>query len=429
MAVGLGWLFVDAASAATRGPCRPGGEGRGCLHWTGKVTLIADGDTLRIDIAGDGTSRPRQVRFVGINAMEQTRYSNAVRKRRGACHALEATAIVDRYVRRAKWRVELVAQRASSRTGHRIRRQVWVRSDGRWQDLSVLVLQQGLALWLPNDDEWAPNRELHELAEEARAAQQGLYDPDACRSGPDQDVPLTLWVNWDGNGNRELGDEWVQINNPSARPVSLAGWWFRDSWLNTDGAGVPGYAFPAGTTIPAAGSIRLNVGCGTNTATAFFWCQTSTAFENASHDRRDVGDGGYLFDRDGDLRASMIYPCALSCTDALQDRVQLRVRPQAPESISVSNVSAEPFSLEGYQLKLHHPENRGIFMLAYSFGREPVLQPGDTLDLLLEQRANDPLERAWPVGPFKLRDREGAASLRTFTDIVIACDAWGAGRC
>ena len=336
--------------------------------------------------------------------MEQTRYSNAVRKRRGACHALEATAVVDRYVRRARWRVRLVAQRASSRTGHRLRRQVWVRADGRWQDLSRLVLEQGLALWLPNDDEWAPNRELHELAEQARAAQKGLYDPDACRPGPDQDVPLTLWVNWDGNGNRELDDEWVQINNPSARPVSLAGWWFRDSWLNTNRDGVPGYAFPAGATIPAGGSIRLNVGCGTNTADEFFWCQTSTAFENASHDRRDVGDGGYLFDRDGDLRASMIYPCALSCTDALQDRVQVRVRPQAPESVAVSNVSGEPLSLAGYQLKLHHPERREVFVTAYTFGREPVLQPGDTLDLRLERGADGPLERSWPIGPFALRD-------------------------
>ena len=209
----------------------------------------------------------------------------------------------------------------------------------------------------------------------------------------------------------------------------MAGWWFRDSWLNTNRAGVPGYAFPSGATIPARGSIRLNVGCGTNTATEFFWCQTSTAFENASHDRRDIGDGGYLFDRDGDLRASMIYPCLLNCTDALQDRVQVRVRPQAPEAVSVSNLSEEPFSLEGYQLKLHHPERREIFVTAYTFGRDPVLQPGDTLDLLLEQRPDGPLERQWPIGPFALRDREGAVSLRTFTDIVVACDAWGGGRC
>ena len=92
----------------------------------------------------------------------------------------------------------------------------------------------------------------------------------------------------------------------------LAGWWFRDSWLNTNRAGVPGYAFPSGATIPAGGSIRLNVAAGRTRRPTFFWCQTSTAFENASHDRRDIGDGGYLFDRDGDLRASMIYPCLLS---------------------------------------------------------------------------------------------------------------------
>ena len=125
----------------------------------------------------------------------------------------------------------------------------------------------------------------------------------------------------------------------------------------------------------------------------------------------------------------MIYPCLLSCTDALLDRVRLRARARAPESISVSNVGGEPLSLAGHQLKLHHPEHRGRFITAYPFGREPVLQPGDTLDLRLEGRAEGPLERSWPIGPFKLRDREGAVSLRTFTDIVIACEAWGAGRC
>ena len=125
----------------------------------------------------------------------------------------------------------------------------------------------------------------------------------------------------------------------------------------------------------------------------------------------------------------MIYPCALSCADALQGRVQVRAQPRAPESVAVSNVGGEPLSLAGYQLKLHHPERRGSFITAYTFGREPVLQPGDTLDLRLEGRADGPLERSWPIGPFKLRDREGAVSVRTFTDIVIACDAWGAGRC
>ena len=399
------------------------------MHWTGKVKLIADGDTLRIDIDGDGTRRVRDVRFVGINAMELTRYSNAVRKRRGACHALEATAVVDRYVRRARWRVRLVAQRASSRTGNRLRRQVWVRADGRWQDLSALVLEQGLALWLPNDDEWAPNREFHELAEQARAAQKGLYDPDACRPGPDQDVPLTLWVNWDGNGNRELADEWVQINNPGARPVSLAGWWFRDSWLNTNRDGVPGFAFPSGTTIPAGGSVRLHVGCGTNTADGVLLVpDLDRVRERQPRPARRRRRRLPVRPRRRPARVDDL-PVLLSCTDGLQDRVQVRVRAQAPESVAVANVSAEPLSLAGYQLKLHHPERREVFVTAYTFGREPVLAPGDALELRLEGRANGPLERSWPIGPFALRDNGNAVSLRTFTDIVIACEAWGVGRC
>jgi hypothetical protein len=52
------------------------------------------------------------------------------------------------------------------------------------------------------------------------------------------------------------------------------------------------------------------VGRGINTATTLYWGLKRPAFENVRSDR-GIGDGAYLFDPQGDLRAWMIYPCYL----------------------------------------------------------------------------------------------------------------------
>jgi hypothetical protein len=43
-------------------------------------------------------------------------------------------------------------------------------------------------------------------------------------------------------------------------------------------------------------------------------------FENATDDGRSLGDGAYLFDPQGDIRAWMTYPCVGTCPQPLSDR-------------------------------------------------------------------------------------------------------------
>ena len=175
------------------GPCLAGQKLPTCHFWRARIAKkrggrpiagIADGDTIRVKIDGDRSSAPKSVRFVGINAMELSRYSNIPGRRRGACHALEATTLVEKYVNRAHGIVRLGAQDPASRTGKRLYRSVAVRLHGRWQDLGRIEMQRGLALWLANGSEYAHNAEYHELAEEAAAARRGLYDPVSCGPGP-----------------------------------------------------------------------------------------------------------------------------------------------------------------------------------------------------------------------------------------------------
>ena len=396
---------TPAAHAAFRAPCTPGASsGPTCTWWNARATFVADGDT--IDARVDG--RVRHIRLVGINAMELTRYSSFPSRRRGACHGLEAAALVDRAIRRSGGRIRLAAQDPRSRSGSRLRRSVWVGSGGRWHDLARMQLAAGLALWLPNRDERAHDRDYAALASRAIAAQRALYEPDGCGAGPDADLRPSLAVNWDADGNDEanVNGEWADIRNGGSRPMRLAGWRFRDSALRS-------YRFPRAAVVPAGGSLRLRMGCGTDTAGELHWCQRRSVFENA-------GDGGYLFDPRGNVRASFLFPCVVDCADPLQAAVRLAVRPGAPESIMIKNVGNAPIDLADRTLKLRNGGRAGTFVFGIVFRPGSIVQPG-------QARTVTPADAG--RGPHALADRGGVVELRTLTDVPTACAAWGFGRC
>jgi endonuclease YncB( thermonuclease family) len=427
-------VLPTAAGAASRGPCVPGTAAPTCRFWTARTTFVADGDTIRVRIDGDRSGRVQTIRFTGINAMELHRYSSDPRKRRGDCHGVEATNIVERLIKRAHGRIRLAAQSAASTTGGRLRRSVFVRSGGRWVDVSRILMERGLALWLPNPVEYAHNLEYRRLAQEATAAHRGLYNAAACGAGPDQDLPIELLVNWDADGNdfRNINGEWAEIRNDGPRDLPIGGWWFRDSWLEYNRRHVPGFEFPAYARIPAGGSVRLHMGCGANSAATplvFYWCRPRPVFENAGDARTQIGDGGYLFDRDGDLRASMIYPCAVDCADALAGRVQLSVHPRAPESVDIANVSDGPVDLDRHVLALRM--RSGASILSYPFLGPTVLMPGQTLRTVTAgaPAADEPLLRHIDGNGALLADTGNAVSLETYAAAPVTCAAWGIGHC
>jgi endonuclease YncB( thermonuclease family) len=414
---------------ARRGPCVEDGSGPRCTFWDAKVAVVYDGDTVAADVMGDGTRAPRRVRFTGINTMELGHHLG----RRPACHALAAKALVKRYVRASHARIRVAAQRASSRSGVRLRRAVWVKVGGRWRDLSRILVERGLALWLPNDTEYAHNGEYAALAELAAAARRGLYDPAACGLGPDQDLPVSVDVNWDalGEDGANLAGEWVAIHNGGARPLRLDGWWLRDGGPWRGLGGVPGYGFPPGTVVPAGGSLRLRAGCGLDTATDLHWCLHQSLFGNVTGAPVHRGDGAYLFDPDGDVRASMIYPCLAACADPLGGVVRLGVHASRPESITVVNTGAQPVDLGGHILKQTMSNAVHAFSLAEPFERGTVLAPGQALRILPQgSPSNDtPLVRHLAIDGYALPDDGAAISLRTLDDLVTTCTAWGRGRC
>ncbi|MEV8504726.1 lamin tail domain-containing protein [Actinoplanes sp. NPDC051475] len=294
-------LAVPAAAAS--GSCLPAGGGQACQVWTGKVVRVGDGDTVLVDIAGDGANNPRWIRLINAQAMEFSVYSSIPARRRGECHALAAAARFERLVKAGGGVVRMTAQHASSSSRNRPLRAVEVRINGVWHDVGLDLIRHGLALWQPFKGEWAWNASYR--VAQARAAREGLnlFDTDTCGSGPYQSAALTAVVNYDAEGldDQNLNGEWVRVDNASRYAVPVGGWWVRDSGLRR-------YTFPAGTVVPAAGSVWVHVGKGRDTATHKHWGLTSPVFDNPTDDEQALGDGAYVFDPRGDLRAWMQYP-------------------------------------------------------------------------------------------------------------------------
>lgn len=289
-----------ARAEAASGPCTPDAGSPRCQYSYGKATFIADGDTVDVRLSGGAL---RRVRLTGVNAMEQTRYSRYPSRRRGACHAVAATARLEQLIRQGRRRVRLAAQDPASVAGRRLRRQVSTRIGGRWVDLGRVLVAEGHALWLPHGVEHAWNRDYRQLAQAAADRRMRLFDPQGCGRGPGADIQPGLRVRWDARGDdgRNVNGEWAEVTNPGPGSLPLGRWTFRDSSARR-------FRFPRGTVVVAGASVRVHVGRGPQGPRRFHWGLPGPAFENASRGRRAMGDGGYLFDVRGNLRAAVIYP-------------------------------------------------------------------------------------------------------------------------
>ena len=418
LALAAAAAVLPAVASARTGSCllRPGSPA--CYVWTGTVTFVADGDTVYVDVDGDGTHARRSVRISGLQAMEQTVYASRASQRRGECHAVEATARLDQLLKAGRYKVRLLAQDPASRSGSRLRRSVAVKIRGRWRDVGRTLIAEGHALWLPNRREHAWNRDYSVLAARAALAQRNLWSPSYCGAAYSEGAPVQLRVNWDADGDDNLdpNGEWIRVTNPDpVNALPLAGWWVRDSGLRR-------FVFPDWVSVPPGGEIKLRPGYGDDSETDIHWGLRTSIFENVTRDETAMGDGGYLFDPEGDLRASMTYPCREACTDPNTGALELSASPRGRESVRISNVGAAPVDLEPYRLTSRP--------YGYSFAAGSVVAPGETMRVRLESSGDDgPLLRSWPTDGPILNNGGDSVQLRRYDDLVIACTAWGSGSC
>lgn len=295
--------LVAPAVITTAGPAQAGSV------TYGKVVFVADGDTIDVNIAGDGTNRPVRVRYIGIQTMELSTYSHTLSKLRGDCWGVEAARSL--YSILNGRRVQLTSRRDSSQSGANVRprRLVAVKMDGRWQDTGALQISAGVALPDLLFDEYSNNLDYMARAQAAAAAGVGMWgNSSLCGVGPNQAEPLKVSVNWDAEGNdsRNVNGEWIDIQNLGSVPVPLGGWRVRDAAYR--GYKAHGYVIPNGVQVDPGATLRIHVGNGDNTASRLYWGLGANIFANVTRSPRWMGDGAWLFDPQGDLRGWDMYP-------------------------------------------------------------------------------------------------------------------------
>jgi len=297
-----------AASQIFQVPCMPGQAQPTCYAEDAQLDFVDDGDTIDVRIPGAGNHR---IRFTGVNATEQSVYNSNLARQQGECHALNANYLTTSLIRRSHDQVRLVYQNKLTRAGNRFVKDIQVFIRGSWHDLNGLLVSRGDALFLPNSNEYAWNREYMYLMQQAAARRIGLFDPTFCGYGPDQDIPIQVTVHWNAKGNDtvNVNGEYVRVYNRGLRPLSLNGWWVRDSATKR-------FHFPTGVTIQPGDHATVHVGRGTDSFDTFYWGVHYPLFNNINN-AKQIGDGAYLFDPQGDLRAWQIYPCRIQagCTN------------------------------------------------------------------------------------------------------------------
>jgi endonuclease YncB( thermonuclease family) len=409
------WLLPAAAADASTAPCFPGARGARCHFQTAKVVAVKDGDTVDVDLDGDHSRRTYSIRFRAVQAMELHRYGRRSQWR-GECHAVPAAKRVDDLIRAAHRRVRLSAQFASSDHKGRLLRWIAVRLQGRWQDLGEILMREGHTLWMDNTTDTAWNRRYDLDGQLAARAQRNLWNTTACGAGPQQEVPIRVWALSDPPGRDTADGEWIKVQNRSAtEALRLGGWWVRDAMLRR-------FTFPAGTTVAPGATATVHVGSGSSGGNDFFWGLPTTIFENAS-DHRGLGDGAYLFDPQGDLRAWMLYPCLTACSDPYLGALEVTARPRRPERVLIRNRGAGPVDLYGYGLSFEGS--------TFELDQGAVLEPGEGMTVFMQGSPARDSHGVRHLGEhgYVLPDKGGWVSVGALNGVVLACDAWGSGSC
>ncbi|MCW2991086.1 MAG: hypothetical protein JWM73_1680 [Solirubrobacterales bacterium] len=377
---------------------------------------VNDGDTIIVKLAG----QTKVIRFLGVQAFELTAYNNDnPSKWRGECNAVAAARFVLKEVRAARYQVRLSSAAPKTDSRQRLIRRIEVLIGGRWRDLGAMLLERGLTLWLHNDSDPQVNDRYNLLEQQAAARGVGLWRPEACGKGPAAAATFGLRIMSDpvGDDPADINGEWVRITNTGPVAVPLTAWYLGDAGPKSER-----YHFPAGTSIAPGQSITVYNGSGTNTATALYRGLGHTLFEN-SFNGGGAGDGAYLIDPDGDVRAHTVYPCLLACGDPNQGAVQVRANPiRGPEYVTIKNVSGHPVDLFQYELRV-----KGN----YAFGPSSVLDAGETMQVFVEGSPSDDTRLVRHIGypGAYMKDSGGTARLSTFDEIDLACDSWGSGHC
>lgn len=386
--------------------------GAGYVTATGRAEFVVDGDTVQVDIDGDGKSGVH-VRNSGIQAME-----------RGQCGAAAATSAHGALVGHGQVVLKSTHASSTSTDGDgRVRPLRYVETPAG-TDVQVELLRKGLVLAYPFGGEIARQDQYHLEAQKAALRGVGLWSRSLCADGPDQGAHIRMWVNWDADGYdpSNITGEYVRILNEGTSSLDLSGWWMRSPTPSL-------FHFPAGTVVAPGRYISVRSGSGTNTTTNLYWGDSAARFYNPTPGGVHAF-GGFLFDPDGDLRSWSMYPCTWGCQEPLTTAWNVAwsatYDPPGDESL---DPNLETLNLTNRSSQRIDASYRVVTLSGYvhEFGPGSYLDPGETLRVHMGRGTASRLHKYMGRDHAVLASAGGSAVIRSVEGVQIGCARWGDG--
>lgn len=379
--------------------------------WQGLAGKDVDGDTVWVDIAGDGKG-PVSVRNAGIQAMEI-----------GTCHAAAASSLMKSMT--SGKQVKLSATVNATNDGRPVR---FLDVVGTGLDPQLASLNAGLVLAVNLNSEQARGHQYQLAMERAATTGKNLWDNDGCGVGPQQSISAPdMWVKWDLDmsdfDKKGTSSENVKVRNTSkTQTLDLSGWSIRD------GSHYAPFKFPAGTKVAPNGIVTLFVGAGTATKSSFFWNRAPGSFTNPTSLVDNAFGALYLEDPQTDIRSHVSWPCVYNCGPVPALKIS-HVQYDATGS-DYTNLNGEYISIVttgGKTVDL----TKVVLNLGghvFNFGANGMLKPGQVLRLHSGTGTNTALTKYFNY-THPLLNNSGTVSLRTAGNQPITCTAWGTAKC
>lgn len=271
------------------------------------VTWVADGDTYDMVEIGLGGTADR-VRVGALQTLELQVYGQTV-----AGLGTEA-ALYMRKVLAANPLVVAYSRHAGSMSGDRDKRFLLAYVVGRWQDVTLHMIETGRGMLLAQDAEYDWNY-AGALAQrkamvETRDQPHSIWNPARAGVGPAASVALS--VNWDQS---LPGGEWVELLCAQDGPaVDLTGWSLCDAMTRPGSrtkANGRGYEFPPGLVLRPGERLRVYVREGYGESWHLSWRLGGPILDNPSPWPVCKSDTVWLMDPLGNIRTALAYPDVL----------------------------------------------------------------------------------------------------------------------